>query len=931
MTITLSRPLFLTILRASLAGNEYRFARQSALQWLAVYPGDHQVSQAYAQALIGENCLAEARTVLKGLCQSDPEDLEAVQCWLALEMGDFGRFQIEQTAPVDLPGNRKSRPPTPPPADLLFVLNNWYVALRDETQPVQKSGPTWGESLQLVRKGLEAGDINTAAQNFPNLIIQEPNSPLMAVTHLRMLQADPNVPLPARRSLAEFYHRRWPDCLACTLLLATWLLQEGTTERAVALLHKVAARDVSGQVAQRILGPDHPYRSLWPGEISLSMDLIIPAEVARILGWNQLPAGEPVPIQPEIQTDPGESLPEPTQTGDAKSDDITWAYTSAVFAGLESAETPQEKSTQPHLTEEEIVKFSSDLDRLATDLDQFPASAYDGRFPVYVIFSVHGNLEAQYGAQGAAEVVAEMKRLANAISSRKAGSPSERWDSIVYLPDNPENIAKLMLSKGNGANATQPVDPWSLKLSLADLDKALGKKGEMIGALLIVGGPEIVPFHNLPNPVDDPDSEIPSDNPYSTRDENYFIPEWPVGRIPCGAGNDPTMLLLSLRQMHSRHSSQLKSIPRPKRWLTWILGWIMPNGKPIRKGFGITAAVWRQASFQVFRPVAEAKAVMISPPISVNGNSGNGHKPGVLPSARLGYFNLHGLANAAEWYGQRDPLETSDGPDYPVALRPDDVRSMADKNPLVVFSEACYGAHILNKTVDQALALQFLKTGTQVVAGSTTMSYGAINKPLIGADLLGYKFWKALLEGLTAGEALQRAKIELAGEMHQRQGYLDGEDQKTLISFVLYGDPLLYLTDDLRNAKHRKVTFRRLSERPLQVKTVCDRILETEHPETLPPEVITSIKQFVANYLPGMSDAHATYTAERAVCIAHGHNCPTGQLNRGGSSKNSPYRSPNHHMIVLSKTLENAGQAHPQFARLTLNSEGKLVKIVVSR
>ena len=52
---------------------------------------------------------------------------------------------------------------------------------------------------------------------------------------------------------------------------------------------------------------------------------------------------------------------------------------------------------------------------------------------------------------------------------------------------------------------------------------ALAKHGEMIGALLIVGGPDIIPFHNLPNPVDDLDMEVPSDNPYGTRDENYFI------------------------------------------------------------------------------------------------------------------------------------------------------------------------------------------------------------------------------------------------------------------------------------------------------------------------------------------------------------------------------------------------------------------------
>ena len=77
-----------------------------------------------------------------------------------------------------------------------------------------------------------------------------------------------------------------------------------------------------------------------------------------------------------------------------------------------------------------------------------------------------------------------------------------------------------------------------MKLSLADLDQALAKKGQMIGALVIVGGPDIVPFHHLPNPTDDIDKDVPSDNPYATLDSNYFVPEWPVGRIPGEAGKD---------------------------------------------------------------------------------------------------------------------------------------------------------------------------------------------------------------------------------------------------------------------------------------------------------------------------------------------------------------------------------------------------------
>jgi len=81
--------------------------------------------------------------------------------------------------------------------------------------------------------------------------------------------------------------------------------------------------------------------------------------------------------------------------------------------------------------------------------------------------------------------------------------------------------------------------------------------------------------------------------------------------------------------------------------------------------------------------------------------------------------------------------------------------------------------------------------GSMGFVGSTVISYGSVGTPLIGADLLGWQFWKNLKDGQTAGEALMQAKIALVKEMTQRQGFLDGEDQKTLISFVLYGDPLV--------------------------------------------------------------------------------------------------------------------------------------------
>jgi hypothetical protein len=118
----------------------------------------------------------------------------------------------------------------------------------------------------------------------------------------------------------------------------------------------------------------------------------------------------------------------------------------------------------------------------------------DGRFPVYVIMTTRRGLETVYGPENAAAVEAGMAQLAEAVQARRT------WRATLFYADE-----GACLRGGATRLAVSPAkanDPWGLKLALADLDASLGHHGEMIGAVLIVGGPEIVPFHHLPNPVE---------------------------------------------------------------------------------------------------------------------------------------------------------------------------------------------------------------------------------------------------------------------------------------------------------------------------------------------------------------------------------------------------------------------------------------------
>jgi hypothetical protein len=461
-------------------------------------------------------------------------------------------------------------------------------------------------------------------------------------------------------------------------------------------------------------------------------------------------------------------------------------------------------------------------------------------------------------------------------------------------------------------------------LTLTDLDQALGKKGAMIGAVLIVGGPDIIPFHNLPNPTDDPDNEVPSDNPYATRDENYFIPEWPLGRLPDNADKNPAGLIGNLQSIRAYHANinthTLRWWERLGTWLTNLMKSVQKNGF---NNFGYSAEVWRKASIEVFQEIGSPKDLLTSPPIELPERI---KQTALNIEGELGYFNLHGLADTGEWYGQRDSTNSSSGPDYPIALRTQDVLSGCN-TPEIIFSEACYGANILDKTTEDSLALKFLASGSRALIGSTVMSYGSISTPLNAADLLGISFWKNLNAGFPVGDALRRAKIYYAREMHKRQGYLDGEDQKTLISFILYGDPLGLSPDyELLRNRSRKQMVRPLNP-PQNVKTVCDRVEKPNISDPIPEEVLTHIKRVVNQYLPGMQGAQVTLSNEHRECTCEGHKCPTGQL----GSKTRPDIHPDRRVVTLSKSFQYEDHLHPTYARLTLDKSGKVVKLAVSR
>ncbi|HOT52858.1 MAG TPA: C25 family cysteine peptidase, partial [Anaerolineaceae bacterium] len=557
-----------------------------------------------------------------------------------------------------------------------------------------------------------------------------------------------------------------------------------------------------------------------------------------------------------------------------------------------------------------LNEIQAEFDRIAKSLRKSELSTADARFPNYVLMSSKTALTQKYGANTANVIIDAMQDLAIKITALPG------WNSVVLVPDDPRIANDL------GLTPSQTNEAWNLKLALAELDKKLAEKGEMIGTLLIIGGNDIVPFHQLPNPTDDADTYVPSDNPYATVDDNYFIPQWPVGRIPDEAGSDPVYLIEQLRYLNNEYALKLKAktIISGTVFESWIFNLresIFATLQSFRRSeqLGYCAEVWRIPSADVFSVIDRGDRIKSSPPEDTSS---------VLARQKsnpsFGYFNLHGLKDAPEWFGQSDLARRLDSPEYPVAVVPS-LFSAATPAPDIVLSEACYGANILEKTAGQSVALNLLSAGSRSFVGSTCIAYGSVNKPLVGADLLAHSFWTQVQNSMPVGYALMRAKLTLASKMTQAQGYLDGEDQKTILSFVLYGDPLAN-KDSLRSIP--KPLLR--PAKHLEIKTISDSHEEmVVTPEEMPNEILDNVRKVISEYLPGLDNATVAINPQ----LTNFSLDPLGAKDR--KSRKVYLEGSERYVVTLRKSVEIKQISHEQYARMTFDHKGEMIKLSLSK
>ena len=209
------------------------------------------------------------------------------------------------------------------------------------------------------------------------------------------------------------------------------------------------------------------------------------------------------------------------------------------------------------------------------------------------------------------------------------------------------------------------------------------------------------------------------------------------------------------------------------------------------------------------------------------------------------------------------------------------------------------------------------------MVGSTKISYGSSEPPLTGADLLARLFWRNLRIGLPAGEALAWAKKQFMTEVQARQGYLDGDDQKTLLSFLLLGDPAAKLA--AAPSQEAKAAI------PEPVVTPT-RALYCKHRASAAPkapvegDILAQVRRYLQRLSPEVADSQFT-VLPRIICTTQGpHPC------EGDCHQEQVHPQASAYMVTSQKAISTVdGHQLRRIARVTVDPKGSVLKVSVSK
>ncbi|MBI4321377.1 MAG: tetratricopeptide repeat protein [Chloroflexi bacterium] len=842
---------------------------------LGYFPNHIQARCLLGQAHLEQGALAKAGEQFRSVLEVDPENVLARSGLgvVSMRMGDpaGATEHFEQAYEIN-PNN----------PEVAAGLQQIY-AQRDGTEPPQLKAP----AAAVARWRSHKKQYAHAVKEFDDLLGVQPGNLLLELARAEAVWKN-GMTGEAERCCVSIL-RRAPTCLKAKLILAEILTRDRAREKqGLSLLHEALGIDPGGTVADELF-KNTAFKVPRAGE---EIEIPLPAN-----GW----AETPPQVEAALAVFP-KSLVQETEA--------EWTPPPELLAS-----PPVDEPKVPG--DPELARIHADFERIAGSVlhSKGPRVSSPRRAPsklTELIVTSKRKIVGKYGQEGFERLDAKLRDYQNVLKSFDLDA------QLVYV-DAEDGM------EANGLTPIDPEQPNDVKRVIDRLDVVASQTGRHLGNVLIIGGDSIIPFHRLSNPTQDDDVDVASDNPYGSKDTEFLTPERAVGRMPDAEDAGITLLLAQIdTAMAHRHERAPISEPLGCLAVLFALGVNVKLSVPklSRSAFGYSALVWKDASASVFQSIGDPSRLLTSPPVTEQVFDLNW-----LLGSSLNYFNLHGAKDSEFWYGQKDLTYPEDYPMMPVALSPALV-AQANVSSSVVFTEACYGAGIIGRSPANCIALRFLSEGALAVVGSTVTSYGVPAPPLSSADLLAVYFWQNVGRGLSIGEALVKAKVSLMNEMLERQGWLDGDDQKTLLEFVLYGDPSCYLdkAPELRKNAHVAQPKRVLRTRP---HLFCRRRSSAKQDHEVPKEIIYKAMDHIQTCCPHMHDG----SIKIACCVSCDGHCGIYCQCGAGEHHTHEVSTPQKVLTFTSRKIVHAedGRKVPRLARATLDEVGSVLKTVVSR
>ena len=346
---------------------------------------------------------------------------------------------------------------------------------------------------------------------------------------------------------------------------------------------------------------------------------------------------------------------------------------------------------------------------------------------------------------------------------------------VVHLDDESE------MSKYGVSAVTGAVSANKCKKAIDALFVALSPD-----YLVLLGAGDVIPFFEVPNPsrkeTGDDDEEVLTDNPYASsrnfvknKRSSYLIPDRVVGRIPDLPGEHPEV-----------------------DWLLDYLNWVVSAKPQTSDAFADDLIVccdeWKKAGAECVSYLSrKSNRLMISPPVKTKA-------PGPLKNrykARVHMIKCHGAPIDSQFYGQKGENN------YPPVIHSALLKGKTVEGS-VVGAMCCYGAATFDPNDPAAVTAGdlpipsiYLRQGAYGFYGSTTLAWVGFTD-MQCADWIVAGALRLVLNGASLGRGLLDSKQNFVKWIEQQGRTPDLAEEKTLLQFLLLGDPSIHLVPSVQ-------------------------------------------------------------------------------------------------------------------------------------